>query len=245
MEALSWSGTSSDGILTMSLDAELERYRLLAYLQRVDAHYRERKLYPDLDELRIRIAQLNALRQRAAELETGMVGEVTGIDLQRGEILRQALDNEQLHAVHLAMDQAIPAFREAMERGSELRDELHHGLRCLPIGVMPLDVREGWLILRQGREAHIYGYALPLLKGVRASASYRWVRTHYHASCSISISHGYEQVKAELVRTMHLPNPATFVFESDISLPRIETFMPLAKEMVYELVYGKVEPFAP
>ena len=39
MEPLSWSGAPADRILTTALDEELEEYRLLAYLQRVEAQY--------------------------------------------------------------------------------------------------------------------------------------------------------------------------------------------------------------
>jgi hypothetical protein len=35
------------------------------------------------------------------------------------------------------------------------------------------------------------------------------------------------------------PNPAVFAFVSDITLPRVETYMPLAKRWVYELIVSK------
>jgi hypothetical protein len=66
------------------------------------------------------------------------------------------------------------------------------------------------------------------------------LRTHYFSTWTLGLGQTYGHIKAELIRLGPLPNPATFVFESDISLPRIETFMPLAKQLVYELVAGSL-----
>ena len=50
----------------------------------------------------------------------------------------------------------------------------------------------------------------------------------------------YEHVKADLMRSRaHMPNPAVFALTSDLALPAIETFVPLAKQLVYELVSAK------
>ena len=58
MEALSWTGTTGDQLVAIPLDEELDNYRLLAYVQRVQQRYRENKLYPHLDDLRVRLDQL-------------------------------------------------------------------------------------------------------------------------------------------------------------------------------------------
>jgi len=128
-----------------------------------------------------------------------------------------------------------------MERGRELRDELHARIRFEPVGVVPLGAREGWLLLRQQNEALVYSYSLPIIQEFQPPDLHRHVRTHYFATWTVGLSCTYEHIKAELARKGPLPNPATFVFEADISLPRIETFLPLAKRIAYELVSGTFE----
>jgi hypothetical protein len=240
METLSWSGPSWDRIRSSPLDDELDEYRLLAYLQRIDAHYKERKLYPYLDELRTRVDQLTELRKRAEALEAGMAGEIVGLDLKRNELLRRAADRSQLEGVHASMERALRELRRSEELGGELREELNHGIRCSPIGILPIGTREGWILLRQGNEAWAYSYALPLVRKVGAQSAHGRLRTHYFSTWTLGLGQTYGHIKAELIRLGPLPNPATFVFESDISLPRIETFMPLAKQLVYELVAGSL-----
>lgn len=242
MEPLSWSGAPADRILTTAMDEELEEYRLLAYLQRVEAHYREHKLYPVLDELKLRIVQLRQVQERALELATRIPGDVVGMDLSQGILLRKPLvDQRSWNLVLRSLERTLPPLLTAMERGRELRDELHARIRFEPVGVVPLGAREGWLLLRQHNEALVYSYSLPIVQEVQAPDLHRHVRTHYFATWTVGLSCTYEHIKAELIRKGPMPNPATFVFEADISLPRIETFLPLAKRIAYELVAGSLE----
>lgn len=238
METLGWSGPSDEAILLAALDEELEQYRLLAYLQRVEADYLAHKLYPRLDELRTRVAQLRTLQARSDELLGRLPREVIGLDLRNGELVRaQAAMDERLRAIEASLTFAMPRLRQALERGWGLREELSGRIHCTPVGLLPLSTREGYLLLRQGDEAVVYDYTLPLLRDTDADAQYHSVRTRYVCTCTVGLGHTYEHIKAELVRgTWRSPNPATFVFESDIRLPRIETFMPLAKQLVYELI---------
>ncbi len=236
MEPLSWSGLPAERILTGTLDAELEEYLLLAYLQRVEGCYRELKLYPWLDDLEARIAGLNELAVRSQELEAGFPGELVGMDLKRRGLLRRPLEQKGWDAVLRLLGRALPKLHAAMERGGELREELNRSIRFGPVGVLPLDAREGWLLLRQHNEALVYAYSLPLVRKPVPAGPHGQVRTRYFATWTVGLGSGYGHIKAELVRTGPFPNPATFVFESDLSLPRIETFLPLAKRIAYELV---------
>lgn len=239
MEPLSWTGPSDGRIIAATLDEELEEYRLLAYLQRLDNQYRQRKLYPWLDELALRIGQLRALARKAGELGDRLPCEVLGLDWAKQELLRRPLaDPGPWAAVEQALGRALPSLVTARERGEELREELNGRIRAEAVGIVPLDAREGWLLLRERDQARIYAYALPLVREVDPPGDHRHVRTRYFATWSLGLSSTYAHIKDRLARTGPLPNPATFAFETDISLPRIETFLPLAKRITYELVRG-------
>ena len=242
MEPLSWTGPRDGRIITSTLDEELEEYRLLAYLQRVDSQYREHKLYPWLDELFRRIGQLRGLAKEAGELGARMAPEVIGLDLVRHELVRRPLATDAPWTqVQQALERTLPALITARERGEELREEFHGRIHVEPVGIVPLDAREGWLLLRERNAALIYAYSLPLVREVDPPDSHRHVRTRYFATWTLSLSNTYEHIKTRLARTGPLPNPATFAFETDIGLPRIETFLPLAKRITYELVGGSAD----
>ncbi|MFT3884596.1 MAG: hypothetical protein QM724_03940 [Flavobacteriales bacterium] len=238
METISWSGPSGDHILHMQLDSELDQYRLLAYLQRIDVRYREQKLYPHLDELRTRLEQLMALRRKREELLGERPGELLGIDLRNKALVRAArAEDTLLCTIDAMLDFAQPELRQALARGEELREELSGRIRCGPVGLVPLSAREGYLLLCQANEAAVYTYALPFFHEADAHRQYRSLRTRYVTTYTTGLANTIEHVKADLLRTRrHLPNPATFAFVSDVTLPRVETFMPLAKQIVYELI---------
>lgn len=238
MEAWHLYDRRPDGLLTVELDEELARYRLLAYLQRVERRYQEQKLYPHLDELRTRLQQYRELRQRQRDLQAAAPGEVTGIDLQQGELLRAGpVLPDALRALEELMDRSLPGLQQLLDTGLELRTRLAEGIHFAPVGLLPLSTRSGYLLLRQGREAAIYQYDLSLLHTSDPELRHHLVRTRYVTTCTMGLASTYDHIKARLVREIDtLPNPATFAFESDIGLPRVETFMPLAKRLVYEMI---------
>ncbi|MCC6838976.1 MAG: hypothetical protein IT230_02330 [Flavobacteriales bacterium] len=242
MEPLSWTGPDTDRIVTATLDGELEDYRLLAYLQRVDANYRESKLFPWLDELDKRIGQLRTLAERADAMTERMPSEVVGLDLAHRALLRRPRPVPAYwEQVQRALERALAPLVLTRDRGQELRNEFKGHIRVEPVGVLPLDVREGWLLLRQRNDALIYAYSLPLVQEAQGADPHRHVRTRYFDTWTLSLTRTYGHIKAELARCGPLPNPALFAFEADITLPRIETFLPLAKRITYEMVSAALD----
>ena len=237
MEALSWTGTTGDKLVTMPLDEELDNYRLLAYVQRVHQRYRENKLYPHLDELRVRLEQLAHWCQRRTALAKAFPRAIQGFDLSRGALMRcENQDNRIMEVIDSMIANALPGLGQALEQGAELRETLASHIHLEPIGVLPLRTSEGYLLLRQGSTARVYSYSLSVPARFIEGAVHLDVRTRFVADYTIGFSCTFEHIKADLVRkNSDLPEPAVFAFTSAVSLPAIETFVPLAKRLVYEL----------
>ena len=234
-------GLPMDWVLRPAIDLELKQYTLLAYLQRVRGRFGEQKLYPYLDELRTHMEELLRLRQGKDELEKGLSSDLMGFDPLTGDPVHAPVERPgSLDVIDAVIDFALPGLREALSEGTELRQELVQRIRFGPVGLLPLRTTEGWLILRSGREARVYGYAMPLLREHREEHQYRSVVTRYVGSYTVDVACTYEHIRMELIghRGRSLPVPATFVFEASDSLPHIETFMPLAKQIMY-VVIGK------
>jgi hypothetical protein len=236
------NGLPKDWVVRPALDAELKRYMLLAYLQRVNARFAERKLYPYLEDLKGHVTELLQLRRTKVELERNLSGPLLGFVPRTGDPLYEPLDDDALLGIiDEVLDFSIPGLRKALGEGQELREELTEKIRLTPIGIQPLKANEGWLLLRLGTEVRIYAFAMPLFRESQEEMQYRSVHTRFVTTSTVSIAHGYEQIKADLRKSYQWqPNPATFVFESDIELPHIETFMPLVKQMVYEQITTNV-----
>jgi len=229
-------GLEQDWLLAPGFDLELKQYVLLGYLQRVEARFSERKLYPHLDELWAHAKRLTQLQQHLQSTNEALGGEVIGVDLERAELVRaKAQESELLNVIRDVIDFALPELRVMLDGGRELRRSLSSRIHFSPVGLLPIHTHEGYLLLRQGREARVYEYRVPLFHGTAEGLQYQSVRTRYLDSYQVSLANTYEHIKSDLVRRVRqLPNPATFVFEAEIGLPHIETFMPLVKQLVHQ-----------
>lgn len=226
----------SDWMIRPAIDLEMKQYILLGYLQRVQRRFAETKLYPYLDELEQRLKELVVLQRSKAALSSGLHGEMKGFDPRTGQPIYGSVEQPaSLDVIDELIGIALPQLSGTMVRGKELRDELATRIRFWPLGVQFLDPTVGWLLLRQGNEARVYSYSMPLLREPTEQHQYRSVVTRYHGSHTVSISNTYEHIRSALLKQKRsLPMASTFVFESDVELPYIETFMPLAKRLVYE-----------
>jgi hypothetical protein len=233
-------GLPNDWVFRPAFDLELKQYTLLAYLQRVTKRFGEQKLYPYLYELDEHLDTLLSVRSKKDQLTLGLPGELLGFDPATGKAIRSAVEEpELLGVVDAVIDFAIPGLRKAMDQGLELREELAERIRFGPVGVQPLRTSEGWLMLRTGPEARIYSYTIPLVHEYQGPYRYRSVLTRYIGSHTLSLRYTFERIRSEfLIGRSELPVPATFAFETDASIPHIETFMPLAKQLLYEQVSG-------
>ncbi len=227
-----------DWVVMPALDAELKRYILLGYLQRVNERFSERKLYPYLDDLRSHLEELVQLKCGKNELAQGMPGQLIGFDPRTGEALHERdADDVLLELIEEVIDFSIPDLRRTLLLGQELKHELGERIQFSPVGIQPLHATEGWLLLRTGRDARVYAYTMPLFREHSEVDQYRSVITRFLTTYSVGIACTYENIKADL-RAQHRdhPNPATFVLEAEVPLPLIETYMPLAKQLVYEFI---------
>lgn len=232
------TGLARDWVSRPALDVELKHYLLLAYLQRVKARFAQRRLYPLLDDLDAHVKELHLLRDNKEALLRNLGGDLIGFDTTTGQAVHERpADDPWISVIDKVVDLALPLMRDALDRGIELREEIATHIRFAPVGLVPLTTREGWLLLRTGREARAYTYSLPLLRGPDPIAGTQHVRTRYVSSFTMGIGHTFEHIKLHLIHDhRQLPNPAVFAFETDLALPHIETYMPLAKQLVYQAV---------
>jgi hypothetical protein len=221
-----------------ALDLELKQYILLAYLQGVRNRFDEQKLYPHIDELKTHLAELERLRMEKEKWSRHLGSRLLGFDRTTGMAVREPLtQDEWLDVVDEVIEWSMPGFQQALMLGMELRDELVRRIAFAPVGLLPLDATHGWLLLRTGTEARAYAYDLSPIQSPNPEPRTGRLRTRYAASYSVNLACTIEWIKLDLVRRHSaMPNPAVFVFEAEHGIPCIETYMPLAKHLVYEQV---------
>lgn len=241
------SGLPKDWAYSPTLDLELKQYALLGYLQRVKARFAERKLYPHLEQLRDHVNELLGIQRSKVWLEKELGGDLVGFDTTTGQAIHaKQAQPELLSVIDDVIDFAVPGLMQVHDAGIELREELFQHLRFSLVGLQPLHTSEGWILLRIGTEARVYHYTIPLLLGRSADPSHRNVFTRYVTTYSVGLSFTFDHIKSDLIeRHPAMPNPATFAVETELELPYIETYMPLAKRMVHAHVTPYIQRSSP
>lgn len=232
------TGLPKDWAFRPAFDVELKQYTLLAYLQRVRDRFAHHRLYPHLEDLKDHILELERVRKEKELLARQLGTHLVGFDPRTGDAVHEPIASDAwLSVVDEVIDWAVPGLHEARALGLELRAEIADRIAFAPVGLLPLDPSAGWLLLRIGSEARAYAYHLSRVRFTDQDPDALRVRTTYVTSYTLGLGCTFEWIKADLVRTHRvLPNPAVFAFETDQRLPWVETYMPLAKRLVYEQV---------
>lgn len=217
-----------------TIDFEYKKYLLLAYLQYVQRHFKDTKLYPALAELVTHYRNLHHFVEQKATMEDGFPKELEAIDLKKLKLAYKSVaqNDETLATVERLVRYSLPQMKAALENGREVYDLIEEHLRLETVGLVPLRKEEGYLILSKSRGHYmVYNYVLSAFSA--SSVGYRGLQTQFVRAYKRNIVHTLPHIKTDLIRkNRHLPNPATYVVNSEINIPLKETFLPIAKKML-------------
>jgi hypothetical protein len=229
-----------DWVSKPEFDVELKGYLLLAYLQRVTEQFSALKLYPYLDDLRYHLEDLYTLKDERMIWERLLASDLIGFDMENWSLKydRPKLKEETvLSVISDIVNMAIPEIEARWEQGQELKEELLDHIAITPVGLVPLNSNEGYLMLRTWSETKVYSFSLRLFLEDNEENQYRSIITKYLHTFLNTTSNTPERIKHQLLKTNpEMPNPATFLFRCDASIPHIESFMPLAKQLAYNYI---------
>lgn len=214
------------------VDFEFKKYTLLGYLQKVSGKFREQRVYPYLSVLRNEYQLLLSLKEATKSHLPN--------DLQRmlsGESLDQTI-SEEMKTVHQLVRFALPRMNETLAQGDELIEKVKTVIRFEPVGLLPCNRREGYVIFRHQSLARTYRYALRnVAPGNDNEIHTSHLKTWFLREDVTSAFRPAADIKYELLRTHRdLPNPAVFEVSYNLSLPYPETLVPVCRTMLYEAI---------
>ena len=217
-----------------TIDFELQKYKLLAYLKEVNECFQDAKLYPPLSDMIFHYQNLVAFRDNKHFLEEQFPKRIDEVNLRRAEIIYERIlaDDELMDELQDIAAYAIKKMKGTIDTGTELYELVEQRLTIAPVGILPLYKKEGYFLLRYGNatETRAYTYSITLFE--EQAARYKGIRLQYLQSWPRSIVYTYEHIKKELVR-MHsvLANPAFYCLETPLQFPLDETILPVAKRV--------------
>lgn len=222
-----------------NIDFESKKYTLLAYLQKVAQCFGDKKLYPPLSDIVFHYNNLQTFKQKKQLLQHRFPKRLSSIQLQRLELLYEEMiaDDALMSEIEDIAQYAIQTLKGAISEGTDLYDFVEDKFTITPVGILPLDVQEGYFFLNDGfyRSIRVYEYRLSFFE--KSDARYRALRSSYIDEWERNLSNTYENVKLELVRQRKpVRPPAVYAIETTLKYPLEETLLPIAKRSLVRMI---------
>lgn len=221
------------------IDFELKKYTLLAYLQQISQYFNENKLYPQLSDLIFHYNNIVAFRENKKYLQEHFPKKLTGIQIEKLQLLYEQMiaDDELMQELEEIINYAAIKMKTTITNGTEIYEFVEENLTINPIGIVPLDVQEGYFFLSAGnsRSTHVYQYRLSFFE--KHEEKFRSMKTSFIEMMNRSLVNTYENIKLELIKKRsNLPNPAVYCIETGLSFPVEETLLPIAKRSLVKYI---------
>jgi hypothetical protein len=230
---------TSDWFTQNWLDAEYQKYVVMAYLQSVKQNFTANKLVPDLPDLQDHYEAGVRFSRGKGTLNAAFpkrISRVTGPP-PRIEYKSENTDDPLLAEIDTVINFALPRFQTMVTEGKQRWTDIAGKLTLEPIGLMPLHPAEGYLLLHttSGSETQVYSFAITFYSDQEPGG--RMVRLNYVEAIRKGLATTFENIKLDLIRRhRHLPNPATFMLESQQTYPVHETLLPIARQLLAQAV---------
>jgi hypothetical protein len=221
------------------IDFELKKYTLLAYLQEIHQHFNQNMLYPQLADIIFHYNNLAAFRENKKYLQEQFPKKLTGLQIEKLQVLYEQMieDDELMQQLEEIINYATEEMKGAISSGTEIYEFVEEKLIIYPVGLVPLDIHEGYFFLSEGNygNTRVYQYRLSFFE--KHDEKYRSIRTEYIDSWARNLVNTYESIKAELIRVKTgLPNPAVYSIETELKFPVDETLLPIAKRSLVRYI---------
>ncbi|MBO9683484.1 MAG: hypothetical protein J7502_12580 [Flavisolibacter sp.] len=221
------------------IDFELKKYTLLAYLQQINRYFNENKLYPQLSDLIFHYNNIVAFRENKKYLQEHFPKKLTGVQIEKLQVLYEQMiaDDELMQELEAIINYSASEMKTTISNGTEIYEFVEENLTITPIGIVPLDIQEGYFFLSAGntKSTHVYQYRLSFFE--KHDEKFRSIKTNYLEMMPRSIVNTYENLKAALIKDRSdLPNPAVYSIETDLRFPVEETLLPIAKRSLVKFI---------
>ncbi len=225
---------NKDWLTSHLIDFEYKKYILLAYLKDIKHQFDRVALYPYLSDLVFHYKNLLAIKENKEVLINNFPKSISKADFEKLSIHYKEMveSDEIMEELESIIEYAVPQFKTILAEGKDLFDFIEENIEIIPIGITPLRHQEGYFFLQQKgeKDTHVYEYQVSIFE--KADEKYRGIHTTFLESITRGIGRTFESLKIELIRKYQkLPNPATFLINSDIVCPVNATLLPVSKRL--------------
>jgi hypothetical protein len=237
MKEIAYDRLSDDWLTNGHIDMEYKKYVLLAYLQKVEARFQDKILYPPFSDIIFHYKNLLNFQEKNRTFIRNFPKIVKGLDMKNISLQYEEIfeDEKFMEEINEIVDFAIPQLSRKMEIGKSIYEEIENNVKIEPIGLCPINQNEGYLLfnLPGYSDVHIFEYRVTIFES--ADEKFKGIHTRFIEKISQSISNSFESIKMQMIRKYKaLPNPATFLVDCQLITPFEETLLPISKRMLIQ-----------
>ncbi len=222
-----------------TLDFEYKKYVLLDYLQQIQHHFDNTRLYPTLSDLVLHYNNLVHFKQNKLTLQNAFPQRLTEADIAAVKLTYEKIveDDETMREIEQIIAYAMHKMNPAIKTGMEIFDYVESHLNITPVGILPLMPYSGYFSLRNGSERthRVYEYQFTIFEN--KDDKYRGINIKLVDTYEHGLTKTPEAIKLELIRKhKHLPNPAVYYVHTDLTFPLEQTLLPVAKRCLVKFI---------
>lgn len=216
-------------------DYEYKKYLFLAFLQKQEAAFKDKRLYPAMGELISQHQYMSSLKAVKEQFQANFPKKITGLDDKKLALIFENIESDslELEIINAIIDFALPKVEQEMRVGKEIYLDAEKGVSIEPIGIMPIQKNDGFLFVKPfgDRVVQLYRYQLSSIQ--LAGEAFKGIYLHYQGTFVKRLSETFETLKLKLINEHHLKYlPATYLVEYSVFYPYEETILPVAKRKV-------------
>jgi hypothetical protein len=226
---------SLETFFTAETDWETNQYRILGGIKELCSGFDRKKIYPSLAMLIDLKHSLEQIKDERDNLNGKFPKQIKGFNIKEQKIIYDTPGNLNYHnnveIIFTLIDWALPYIKNSIEEGIVLFDFVDKNITLEQVGILPVYKDEGYFMINDNvaYELQVHRYECSLFSS--GEEKYRSLKTEFVKSEKQEIIRRTpESIKHELIKERKdLPNPATFIFDTDLDFPFSETIFPVAK----------------
>jgi hypothetical protein len=224
------------------IDFEMSQYRILAGIKNACKEFTQNKIYPSLAMLIKLNRELNQLRDERNNLKQNFPKQITGFDINEQKVIYDIITNPELddkiENIFSLIDWALPRINEAIDEGIALFDFVDENILLRQVGILPIYKEEGYFLITDNiaMELQVHRYECSIF--ISGDEKFRSLKTEIVKTERQGIIKRLpETIKQEIIKERtDLPNPATFLLDTELDFPFSESIMPVAKRKMISYI---------
>ncbi len=226
---------SLETFFSSETDLEMNQYKILGGIKELNTDFDKKKIYPGLASLIALKSSLEQIREERKSLSGKFPKQIKGFDIKERKIIfsipGENANYKNIDKVFELIDWALPHIQDAIEEGIVLFDFVEKNILLEQVGILPIYKDEGYFLINDNivSEIQVHRYECSLFSS--GKEKFRALKTEFVKSEKQElIIKSPESIKHQLIKERQdLPNPATFICNSDLDFPFAETIFPVAK----------------